>query len=48
LTLYAFATRYPGGREPVTPENHQQAVAIAESVVRWAEETIAGEGAGPA
>ena len=40
LTKYALVTRYPGVAEPVTRKNHQRAVAIAEAVVRWAEERV--------
>jgi HEPN domain-containing protein len=42
LSLYAFATRYPGGPEPVAPEDHRRAVSIAETVVAWAESVILG------
>ena len=37
LTQYALHTRYPGFEEPVSEPEHQEAVAIAEAVVRWAE-----------
>jgi len=37
LTSYAFEARYPGGGDPVTPEEHARAVEIAERVARWAE-----------
>jgi HEPN domain-containing protein len=37
LTRFAVATRYPGVIEPVTAEEHQRAVAIAEAVIAWAE-----------
>jgi HEPN domain-containing protein len=37
LTRYAVASRYPGVVEPVTAEEHEAAVAVAEAVVRWAE-----------
>lgn len=49
LTVYAFLTRYPGGPEPVAPEDHERAVSIAETVVAWAESVILGTGpaAGP-
>ena len=42
LTPFAVDTRYPGGAEPVTREDYENAVAIAERVVRWAEERILG------
>ena len=38
LTRYASQTRYPGLFEPVTQEEYQEAVRLAESVVAWAEE----------
>ena len=37
LTQYALHTRYPGLEEPVSEPEYQEAVAIAEAVVRWAE-----------
>ena len=40
LTHFAFETRYPGPEEPVTREEYESAVAIAEAVVRWAGECI--------
>jgi HEPN domain-containing protein len=40
LTDYAVVTRYPGNRQPVDEEEHRRAVAIAETVVRWAEEVV--------
>jgi HEPN domain-containing protein len=40
LTRFAVVTRYPGVSEPVTAEEHQRAVAIAEVVVRWEEGRI--------
>lgn len=40
LTQYAVETRYPGAAEPVTEEEYHEAVALAERVVRWAEETV--------
>jgi len=33
-------TRYPGLSEPVTWQEYEEAVAIAEEVVRWAREVI--------
>lgn len=41
LTKYALVTRYPGVAEPVTWQDRDGAVAIAEAVVRWAEERVA-------
>lgn len=40
LTRFAVATRYPGITEPVTGEEYQEALAIAEAAVQWAEEQI--------
>lgn len=40
LTRYAVQTRYPGVSEEVTPPEHQAAVALAENVVRFAEQLI--------
>ena len=40
LTRFAIATRYPGPQEPVTREEYENAVTIAATVVRWAEELI--------
>jgi hypothetical protein len=40
LTRFAVTTRYPGVTEPVTIEEYQRAVAIAEEVVKWAEGQI--------
>jgi HEPN domain-containing protein len=40
LTRYAVTTRYPGFAEVVGQEEHREAVSIAETVVRWADEVI--------
>ena len=40
LTRFAVSTRYPGVSEPVTTEEHQRAVAIAEAVVKWADARV--------
>lgn len=40
LSEYAVETRYPGLAEPVTMTEYAQAVAIAEEVVRWAQDII--------
>ena len=40
LTRYATIMRYPGGIRPVSDSEYQEAVAIAEAVVRWAEERL--------
>ena len=40
LTSYAFEARYPGLAEPVSEEEYRQAIELAQTVVRWAEEAI--------
>lgn len=40
LSDYAVDARYPGLEEPVTEEEYQQAIALAEVVVHWAEQLI--------
>ena len=40
LTKYATIMRYPGGIRPVSESEYQEAIAIAEAVVRWAEERL--------
>lgn len=40
LTRFAVETRYPSLDEPVSQEEYERAVAIAEAVVGWAEEKI--------
>ncbi len=40
LTPYAVEARYPGLWEEVTATDHQEAVRVAERVVRWAEALI--------
>jgi HEPN domain-containing protein len=40
LTSYAVETRYPGPAEPVTRNEYRQAVALAEKVVKWAENIV--------
>ena len=37
LTRYGTSIRYPGLDEPVTDSEYQEAVELAEAVVRWAE-----------
>lgn len=46
LSDYAVETRYPGLSEPVIGQEYDEAVAIAEEVVRWAQEIIEQETAG--
>lgn len=43
LSDYAVESRYPGLAEPVTEEEYQEAVELAEQVVVWAEEMLAKE-----
>ena len=40
LTRFAVVTRYPGITEPVTQEEYERAVAIAATVLDWAEELV--------
>jgi HEPN domain-containing protein len=40
LTRFAIFTRYPGVGPPVSHQEYEEAIAIAEEVVRWAEERI--------
>jgi len=40
LTEYAVTTRYPGGREPVTQEEYEAALKIAEEVFIWVTKLI--------
>ena len=42
LTSFAWQARYPGLDEPVTDEDHQEAVCLAQIVVAWAEQEIRG------
>ena len=45
LSDYAVEARYPSPVEPVTEQEYRQAVALAETAVRWVEQLIqAGEG----
>lgn len=38
LTQYAMSTRYPSLEQPVSEQDYQEAVRVAESVVHWAKE----------
>jgi HEPN domain-containing protein len=40
LTRFAVFTRYPGIVPPISREEYEEAVRVAEQVVRWAEEQI--------
>lgn len=42
LTDYAVLSRYPGDFEPVTEEEYQEALRMAEVVVKWADGVIKG------
>lgn len=44
LTPYAVLGRYPGPLRPVSEEEYLRAVAVAETVVRWAEGRIGAGG----
>lgn len=50
LTRYAVLTRYPGLNDPVTREDYERAVTIADRVVEWVSEQLGedpGVGTGP-
>ena len=40
LTPYALITRYPGIVRPVAEREYQEAVKVAEMLIRWAEERL--------
>jgi len=40
LSDYAVEARYPGPAEPVTWQEYEDSVTVAEQVVRWAQEII--------
>jgi HEPN domain-containing protein len=40
LSEYAVETRYPGLSEPVTLQEYEEAISLAENVVHWAQEMI--------
>ena len=42
LSQFAVVTRYPWFGEPVTEQEYERAVKIADTVFRWAEGRIAG------
>jgi HEPN domain-containing protein len=42
LTRFAILTRYPGLAPPVKREEYEQAIVLAEKVVRGAEELVSG------
>lgn len=43
LTRYAVRARYPGVGPPVTRQEHQDAVRLAEAVVRWTKEEVGSD-----
>ena len=45
LTRFAVFTRYPGIARPVSREEYEQALAIAEGVIGWVESVLEDEGA---
>ncbi len=45
LTRFAWEARYPGVREPVTQDEYREALAMAQSVVRWAAAIVEGDAA---
>nr|WP_262921752.1 HEPN domain-containing protein [Salinibacter ruber] len=47
LTRYAVFTCYPGLDDPVTEEDHNRAVSIAERVVEWVEDRLDAGGGTP-
>nr|WP_259084803.1 HEPN domain-containing protein [Salinibacter ruber] len=47
LTRCAVFTRYPGLDDPVTEEDHNRAVSIAERVVEWVEDRLDAGGETP-
>jgi HEPN domain-containing protein len=44
LTNYAVEARYPGLAEPVTWEEYEMAVTLAEEVVHWVEKSLESHG----
>ena len=40
LTDYAVKTRYPGESEPVTKEEYEEALTIAETIYHWVSSII--------
>lgn len=43
LTRFAVFARYPGLAPPTSREEYREALALAEAVVRWAEESLRSE-----
>jgi len=42
LTPFAVASRYPGVSPPVDGDQYQEAVRLAQTVLRWAEAVVSG------
>ncbi len=40
LTTYAITTRYPSASNPISLQEYQEALEIAEAVFQWAEERL--------
>lgn len=40
ISQYAVAARYPGSLEPLTRQDYEEALILATTVVRWAEDVI--------
>jgi HEPN domain-containing protein len=40
LTPLAVLTRYPGIARPITEQEYEEAVEIADPVIRWAEQLL--------
>ena len=48
LTVYAVEGRYPALKQPVTDREYREALEIAQTVVRWAEQLVSDDsGASP-
>ena len=44
LSRFAVFTRYPGVAPPVSQDEYEEAMALADEVVRWAQEQLEGRG----
>ncbi|MFB3905280.1 MAG: HEPN domain-containing protein [Acidobacteriota bacterium] len=43
LTRFAVEARYPSPAEPLTPDELQEAIQLAETVLNWANQLISGQ-----
>jgi len=43
LTKFAVLARYPGIAPPINREEYEEAIALAEKIVRWGEEQLQGQ-----